>query len=136
MIRILLGRESHWRLELHRGHLIHPVTGRRCLALCDTDRNWIGVADVKPPPDRLRLFYHELAHAWITELHPMPAHERVGRKWSEEETCNLVALGESLLGVRDRLRVACYLRAGVEPLDVMVLPGVDRAIPVVGMGAT
>lgn len=118
-----------WSVELCEGKLTHPETGRRCLALCDTDRNWIGVTDVKPPDDRMRLFWHELAHAWIAELHPVPEDERLGEPLSEETLCNLVAMGRSLVSRSDEMRIECYLKNGIACDSIMLLPGRNTPIP-------
>jgi len=117
MLQFSVG-SSPWHVQLFDSYVIHDRAPGRCLGLCDSDRNWIGISKLKPFEDRMKIFWHELAHAWITEFHPIPRNERP-HVFTEETTCNLVAMGQSLLNMEDLLRIKAYLQMGVKPSGLL-----------------
>lgn len=112
-----------YRLHLHHGYII--LDGRQLLGACDSDNQRILISDISPPAKRLATFWHEAAHAWFAELNP-GSHT----KFDEETFCNVIGLAMVAWGPHLMARVQIYLTRGIEPEDVMIMPG-GSPVPII-----
>lgn len=105
----------------------HPLElhGRPCMGLCDSERQRIFIARSLSPQRRLSVFWHELAHAWKSE---MDVH--VAAAMEEESVCNLIGLAMTAMDPHLLARLHVFLTQGIEAEDVIFCLESRRVIPV------
>ncbi len=113
-----------YEIRLFSGPIPHP--DGPAMGTCDTAAMLILISDCVPAGKRMSLFWHELAHAIKGECDVTLA-----PGLDEEAIANLMGLGLARLDARTLARVQVYLQQGIEARDVIMLPGVHDAIPVI-----
>lgn len=73
--------------------------------------------------------WHEIAHAWKTEL-DIVGDERL----AEESLCNMIGLAMVNMPPRLICRPHIYMAHGIDARDVVMPTGCNEIIPVVAMG--
>ena len=83
--------------------------------MCDSDKCLLFVSDVQPKEKRLKVFWHELAHAWQVELVISQTNQ-----YDDEEMAELVSLGMSSMTTEKINEVDRFLTTGESNLCVKV----------------
>lgn len=115
-----------YRLALVDEDLLHPRDGSRCNGLTWPDLALIQVDGRLPATVRRKVLWHEIGHAFKSEL---DIHEAT--HLPEEEFCNLVAQALCVIAPKLYLQLWLFAMRRMVADDVIMIPGCEEPIPVI-----